>query len=148
MVRQRNNVWIGYALIVAGLVPMGFVTHAVWNWYRARSWTPTPAIIVSAGVESNTDSASGSTSTRLQAEYGYQWNGADMHSSSLSPFNSIEIFSGYKRRQASTLKTASHDGESPVASSKAKPKGLRPGRSTYMLLPLASPQRPQTWPGA
>ena len=115
MPTSRNTIWIGYALIAASLVPAAMVGHSLWNWYRARSWVATKASLISVDVVTRTGTgAQGkqTSSTTLSAEYEYDWKECRFHSAAVSPFNHIEVFSGYKRKQAEILRTSAKDGNS------------------------------------
>ncbi len=99
MTNQRRNLWIGLALIVAGLSPAGFLTHATWNWARARSWVATPATMVSVDVEQY----STKSSIKLFVEYEYRWEESTFCNDSFSPFCGIELSNSYTKSQRSML---------------------------------------------
>ncbi|TWT94909.1 DUF3592 domain-containing protein [Neorhodopirellula pilleata] len=114
MALNRKNTWIGFAFIVAGLIPAGLNAWSVWNWFRARSWNATDATVVS--VELRSQSSTGprgrsSSSTKLFAEYEYEWEGTKVKCTSVSPFNNIEIFKTHKRKLTSALGTARRQGK-------------------------------------
>lgn len=99
---QRQNLWIGLTLIVAGLVPAGFVAHATWHWYRARTWISTPAKLLLVDVEQYSQKHS----SKLIVEYEYTWEGIMFHNDSFSPFRGIEVFNSYTKSQRSMLAAA------------------------------------------
>ena len=106
--KQRRNFWLGIALIVAGLVPAGFLGHAVWNWSRASTWVSTPARVISVDVEAQSPGPK-SSSMRLNVEYEYEWEETTFHNTSISPFSGIEVFDSYTRQQRSTLDEAAKE---------------------------------------
>jgi len=113
MTKSPKNLWIGYAFIVGGLIPIGMAAGAVWNWNRARSWVPTEAGVVAIDLNTNTGTGprGRSTSTTLSAEYEYKWDDDVVSADGISPFDSIECFVGYKRKIAARLRTAKARGE-------------------------------------
>ena len=109
------NPKLGYALMVAGLIPLGLALHAVWQWQRVQKWEPVPAIMQETQFETHTSTGAqgnSSSSTRLVATYHYIWNGTEHAGTGICPFNHIELYTEFKRsRHAALLKAREQQTE-------------------------------------
>lgn len=103
------NPKLGYALLVAGLIPLGLALHAAWQWQRVQGWEPLPAIVQETQFETHTSTGAqgnSSSSTRLVVTYRYTWDDTELTGKGIGPFNHIELSTDFKRSRHATLHKA------------------------------------------